>query len=118
MYIYIQEKLAPDAAGAPQRSAVLEIPAGLVVGVYYDDPFNKDKKIAVEKPNGAPDGLIWKQDEGLVDARLTFQINFVEGVSDTDPNKLSFKLNPSPPDGAVLGGKKRRYHGKTKKSRR
>lgn len=118
MYIYIQEKLAPGAApGAPPRSAVLEIPAGLVVGVYHDDPANPvGPKIAIPDP-GVVAPATWTNVP--IDGRPTFKINFVPGFDDNVSGKLSF----TPPDadaavGAVLGGKKRRYHGKTKKSRR
>jgi len=117
MYIYIQEKLAPGAAGAGvvPRSAVLEIPAGLVVGVYYDDAAS-GLKLAIPRPVDAPRDLTWIEDARALDARQTFKIDFVNGFLDNDPNKLAF--TPPAPTGAILGGKKRRYHGKTKKSRR
>uniref|UniRef100_A0A6C0B4N2 Uncharacterized protein n=1 Tax=viral metagenome TaxID=1070528 RepID=A0A6C0B4N2_9ZZZZ len=113
MYIYIQQKIAPGAAGAP-LSAVLEIPAGLVVGVYYDDAAT-GAKVAIPKPPNAP--ATWIDGPGLVDTRQTFKIDFNAAIlDDNDPNKLAFIAPAS--TGALLGGKKRRYHGKTKKSRR
>lgn len=117
MYIYIQQKLDPGVAGAAAAplSAVLEIPAGLVVGVYYDNPADPTgPKIAVPDP-GVTAPATWTANS--IDGRPTFKIDFSPGAADdADPNKLSF--TPPAPTGALLGGKKRRYHGKTKKSRR
>jgi len=120
MYIYIQQKTVPGVTGAPDTplSAVLEIPAGQVVGVFYNDVNGSGIK-SVTRPDSTLGD--WFDDVTKVNFEQTYTMEF------NQENKLV--MRPPPPNSPApsiepnsvpnfQGGKKRRYHGKTKKSRR
>jgi hypothetical protein len=105
MYIYIQDKTNP------QKSAVLQTTPGQVVGVFYDDAAI-GQKTAVQYPGELPEGTTWFTSPQDAFPGQTYIIDF------NYENNLFMQpaATAGPPDFA--GGKKRRYHGKTKKSRR
>jgi hypothetical protein len=127
MYILLQKPGAMDA-DATVNQVMLHIPMGTIRGVYNEDGS------AVPAAAAAADGSIYNPGANLKDYKnkLVHEISIPDvlpAAAAADPvqvGELTVKVKAptvSEPvtdstSGSTSGGKKRRYHGKTKKSRR
>jgi len=118
MYIYIQDKTNP------QKSAVLQTTPGQVVGVFYQDAATKQMTpVQYQGEPTNPEATNWFTGPPESFPGQTYIIDFnPENNLFMQPGAPAGPPPPPPPPGhpgdEFKGGKKRRYHGKTKKSRR